>query len=77
MLGLWYLPIHLADRRVVSGPPAIQAPLDKYRTRQLPPVLSPPLCQRRRELHPPSFSPQPSEAPKLTLLFKSRSGPKR
>jgi len=75
-MGSWYLPTHSADSRVVPGPPAIAAPPDKYRMRQLPPVLSPPLRQRRTELSPPSVGPQPSEASKLTYLLKSKLGQK-
>lgn len=71
VLDLCCLPTLPADRRLQPEAPAIQAPPDRYNTRQLPPVVSSPSCQSRTELHPP-FGPQSSEAPKVTVLFKSR-----
>lgn len=69
VLGLCWLPTHPADRRLQPG--AIQAAPDRYNTRQLPPVLSSPLCQSGTELIL-LLGPQSSEAPNVTVLFKSR-----
>lgn len=71
VLGLCCLPTRSADRRLRPGAPALQAPPHRYNTRQLPPVTASPLCQSRTELCPP-LGPQSSEAPKVTVLFKSR-----
>lgn len=72
VLGLWHLPIHSADRRVLLGPPAIQAPPDEAAAAC---ALSSIVPEKRAAS---SFLwPQPSAAPKLTFLFKSRLGQKR